>query len=34
MVEGAVDVVGALEGVVVSGLERLFAARPADEVGV
>lgn len=32
-VEGAVDVEGALEGVVAAGFERLFAARPANEVG-
>lgn len=32
LVEGTVDVVGALEGVEVAGAEGFFAAGPADEV--
>lgn len=32
LVEGAVDIVGALEGVEVAGPEGLFAAGPADQV--
>jgi hypothetical protein len=32
LVEGAVDVVGAFEGVEVAGAEGFFAAGPADEV--
>lgn len=32
LVEGAVDVVGAFEGVEVAGAEGFFAAGPANEV--
>lgn len=32
MVEGTVDIIGALEGVEVAGTEGFFAAGPADEV--
>ncbi len=32
MVEGAVDVIGAFERVVVAGFQRLLTAGPADEV--